>query len=316
MTNLFETLMNAQNGQAVTMMARQFGLTEAQAEQAIEALMPAFSTGLKRKAADPTGMGAILASMMAGGQTGAHNDMTQAFQKQGVDYGNAILGQLFGSKDVSRAIAAQAAQASGVGQEILKQMLPVIASALMGGMFKQQTAQAHPGQTAAGGGIFGQILEQMMQGGMAGGQPAPRNPNPMDNPLGQILEQMMGGGQRQQDPEPSRNPMGDNPWGKIMEEMMGGGKRQQPAETPAQNPFGDNPWGQILEQMMGGGQARPEAAPKPKPRAQPKAKPSQRNPYEEMFGEMFETGRRTQDTYQKGIEDIFDQYLQGMNRRR
>ena len=316
MTNLFETLMNAQNGQAVSMMARQFGLTEAQAEPAIEALMPAFSTGLKRKAADPTGMGAILASMMAGGQTGAYNDMTQAFQKQGVDYGNAILGQLFGSKDVSRAVAAQAAQASGVGQEILKQMLPVIASALMGGMFKQQTAQAHTGQASAGGGIFGQIIEQMMQGGMAGGQPAPRNPNPMDNPLGQILEQMMGGGQRQRAPEPARNPMGDNPWGKMMEEMMRGGQQRQSSPEPQPNPFGDNPWGQILEQMMGGGQARPEPAPAPKPRARPKAKPSARNPYEEMFGEMFETGRKTQDTYQKGIEDIFDQYLRGMDQRR
>ncbi len=319
MTNLFDTLMNAQNGQAVTMMARQFGLSEQQAEQAIEALMPAFSTGLKRKAADPTGMGAILASMMAGGQTGAYEDMSGAFGKQGTEFGNAILGQLFGSKDVSRAVAAQASQASGVGADILKQMLPVIASALMGGMFNQQTSRAqHPQAAASGsmGGVFGQILEQMMQGGMAGGgQPSPRNPNPMDNPLGQILEQMMGGGQRPQSREPAQNPMGDNPWGKMMEEMMRGGQRER-AQAPSGNPMGDNPWGQILEQMMGGGQPQPEPSPAPKPRSQPKAKPSSRNPYEDMFGEMFETGRKTQDTYQKGIEDIFDQYLEGMDKRR
>ena len=58
--------------------------------------------------------------------------------------GNGILGHLFGSKELSRAVAAQAAQATGIGQEMLKQMLPVIASMIMGGLFKQSTAQAQP----------------------------------------------------------------------------------------------------------------------------------------------------------------------------
>ena len=55
--------------------------------------------------------------------------------------GNGILGHLFGSKDLSRAVASQAAQATGIGQQVLQQMLPVIASMIMGGLFKQSTNQ-------------------------------------------------------------------------------------------------------------------------------------------------------------------------------
>ena len=31
---------------------------------------------------------------------------------------------------------------------------------------------------------------------------------------------------------------------------------------------------------------------------------------------MFETGRKTRDEYQKGVEDIFDQFKRGMDRLR
>ncbi len=52
--------------------------------------------------------------------------------------GNDVLSQLFGSPEVSQAVVAQAAATSGVGQAILKQMLPVIASMVMGGLFKSE----------------------------------------------------------------------------------------------------------------------------------------------------------------------------------
>ena len=73
----------------------------------------------------------------------------KAFAPQGVEEGNGILGHLFGSKELSRAVAAQAAQATGIGQQVLQQMLPVIASMVMGGLFKQSTNQLQAGQAAA-----------------------------------------------------------------------------------------------------------------------------------------------------------------------
>jgi hypothetical protein len=297
MMPLFDLIAKAQNGQGMELLARQFNLNQQQTQVAMEALLPAFSEGLKRNTSDPMGMGSFLQAMGSGNHAKYFEDATSAFSQSGVAEGNGILGHLFGNKDVSRAVAAQAASATGLGQEILKQMLPVIASMVMGGLFKQSTGQM---SNAAGMGTnpIGDIIEQMMKQGMGAGrgQQAPA-PSPMDNPLGKILEGMLGG-------------------------ALGGpanGDQQQPQ---GQNPFGnDNPWGKMLEEMMKGAQGTPaqNSAPQDEPqqrRHAPEPEPQASNPLEDIFGKMFETGRQTQDTYQKGVKSIFDQYLQNMERNR
>ena len=280
MLPLYEML--AQNSEATTQIARQFGLSQAQAQEAIEALVPAFSQGLKRNAADPYGIGAFLGAMSTGQHAKYYEDAANAFSQQGIAEGNGILGHLFGSKDVSRAVAAQAAQATGLGQDLLKQMLPVLASMIMGGLFKQTTGQM---QASASGNPLTEIMEQMMRGGGAR-MPHPEAPqpgaNPFDNPFGKILNDMFGGGAAQQQSQPGP---ADNPLGRIFEEMMGG--------------------------KAGGAQQRPKTA--PTPQANPSGRP--RNPYDDLFGNMFETGAKTRDDYQKNMESIFDQYLSGMDKR-
>ena len=114
----------------------------------------------------------------------------------------------------------------------------------------------------------------------------------------------------------------DNPFGKMLEDMLGGGNQQQPQARPQQSPgpMGDNPWGKILEEMMRGGQAQPqsepegEAEPAPRRRANPSDSP--KNPYDDIFGKMFESGSKSRDDYQKGVESIFDQFTRGMDRNR
>jgi hypothetical protein len=328
MLNLFDMLNQSQNGQGIDQLARQFGLSQQQAQQAVQALMPAFSQGLKRNASDPYGIAGFM-SALASGQHGKYfEDAQNAFSPQGVAEGNGILGHLFGSKDLSRAVAAQAAQATGIGQDVLKQMLPVIASMVMGGLFKQSTNQMQGAQAGGFGASnpLGEIIEQMMRqggGGLGGGTAQPRqapNPqNPMDNPFGKILQDMFGGGAQQPQSRQAPNPMGDNPLGKMLEDMLGGGQ-QQPQSQPQQapNPMGDNPWGKILQDMLGGAQS-PQASPQePDPAPQPRANPSGRpsNPYDDIFGKMFETGAKQRDDYQKGVESIFEQFKKGMDRGR
>lgn len=303
MLPLFEMLANAQNGNGMEALSRQFGLSQQQTQSAIEALMPAFSQGLKRNASDPYGVGSFLQAMASGQHAKYFEDASRAFSPQGVDEGNGILGHLFGSKELSRAVAGQAAQATGIGQDVLKQMLPVIASMIMGGLFKQSTGQMQAASGMGGGNNpLGEIIEQMMRqgGGMMGGgqqpqQRAPQQtqaPDPFDNPFGKVLKDMFGGSQGQPQPSP----------------------RQQ---APQQNPYGDNPLGKIFEEMLGGGQSA-EPEPQPRQRPQEQANPSGRakNPYDDLFGKMFETGRQQRDDYQKGVESIFDQFSKGMDRYR
>jgi hypothetical protein len=352
--NLFDMLANAQNGQGMDQLARQFGLSQQQAQAAVEALLPAFSQGLKRNASDPYGVGAFLNAMATGSHARYFDDAQNAFSPQGLAEGNGILGHLFGSKDLSRAVAAQAAQATGIGQNVLQQMLPVIASMIMGGLFKQSTGQinpqqgfpgqAFPGQAAAGFGGSGnplqEIIEQMMRqgGGMGGGmqgggqaQPAPQqrqappseqgqSADPFDNPFGKVLKDIFGGS------------IPGMPGGQQPQQPQPRQRRAEPEpdEAPqgqSQNPFGDNPLGKIFEEMLRGapgGQGMPGGQPQqPQPRQrraeQPQEAPQRerpRNPYDDLFGEMFETGRKQRDEYQKGVESIFDQFSKGMDRYR
>ncbi|MEQ8480978.1 MAG: DUF937 domain-containing protein [Hoeflea sp.] len=290
MMPLFDMMKSAQNGEAMRAMASQFGLSETQVEQAMEALMPAFSTGLKRNAKTPADMSDFVAALATGNHAKYFDDLQTAFSPKGVEEGNGILDHIFGSKEVSRAVASQAQSVTGIGQDILKQMLPVIATAVMGGLFKQSTGQMHASSTA-GANPLGDLISEMMRQGL-GGARATRSAqsSPMDNPMGKILEGMFGGGQQ-----------------------TGGSQSSQGA-----NPFSDNPLGQIFQDMFGGalgGQKHqaPEPQTQPKPDTMPSGRP--RNPYDDLFGQMFDSGRKVQQGYQENMESIFDQYLQGMNRR-
>lgn len=282
MQSLFEMLSQAQNGAAVDQMARQFGLTQKQTQEALEALMPAFSEGLKRNASDPSGVGDFLSALSTGQHARYFEDMQQAFQPAGIAEGNGILGHLFGSKELSREVAKQAEQATGIGQDILKQMLPVLASMIMGGLFKQSTGQQRTQKS--GSNPLTEIMEQMMRQGGGMSTPHPEAPQPGMNPF-------------------------DNPFGKVLEGMFGGNSTK-PARAP-QSPYGDNPLGKIFEEMMRGGGQQQKAAPRKKSNPSGRA----RTPYDDLFGDMFEAGAKTRDDYQKGMESIFDQFLKGMNRR-
>ncbi|MEO3386428.1 DUF937 domain-containing protein [Mesorhizobium sp. CAU 1741] len=286
MLPLYDMLANAQNGHAFQQMAKQYGLSQAQVQEAVAALLPAFSQGLKRNASSPGDLGAFLSALSSGQHARYFEDASNAFSQQGLQEGNGILGHLFGSKDLSRAVASQAAQATGIGQDLLKQMLPALASMIMGGLFKQSTGQVGASGTRASA-----------------------------NPLQEIIEQMMrqGGGMMPPQPQAQPSPL-DNPFGKILEGMFGGGGQAQPQPQAPQTPFGDNPLGRIFEEMMGGGQVRPEAPAAPEPKANPSGRA--RTPYDDLFGDMFEAGAKTRDGYQKNMESVFDQFLQGMKQRR
>ncbi len=295
MLPLFDMLANAQNGNALDQMARQFGLSQQQTQEALAALMPAFSQGLKRNVANPYDLGSFLTALASGQHAKYFEDAARAFSPQGLEEGNGILGHLFGSKELSRAVAAQAAQATGIAQQTLQQMLPALAAMIMGGLFKQSTGQLGAAGFGGQGNPLQEIIEQMMKQGGGFGQPQPRQQAPQPNPF-------------------------DNPFGKILEGMFGGGQAQpQPRQAP-QSPYGDNPLGRIFEEMLGGGRQQAEPAPRTtaKPKAAPRTNPSgrPRTPYDDLFGDMFEAGARSRDDYQKNVESIFDQFLQGMEKQR
>ncbi|MFK5980333.1 MAG: DUF937 domain-containing protein [Rhizobiaceae bacterium] len=273
MLTLFEMMQNAQSGELHQNLSRQFKLTQEQTEKALEALLPAFSQGLKRNTADPAGFASFMQALSGGQHSQYMDNPAQAFSPAGMQEGNAILSHLFGNKDVSRAVASQAAQVSGVGESILKQMLPALAPMILGGLSKQMRAGNSMTSNPGGGGQnpWGQIMEQMMGGALAKSGSSQQSGNPLEDLFGQ----MMGGGNKQAPDQAS--PM-DNPLGKIFEEMLGG------AGTRSTQPQSQN-----------------------EPKARSKDGPT--GGLGDLFGEMFDTGRQTQEKYQNELSSIFDQFL-------
>ena len=232
MIPLYDLMLQAQNGSALDVMAKQFGLAQKQANEAISALMPAFSEGLKRSAATPYDFGGFLKALYSGDYVKYFEDVTRAFTPTGLEQGNDLLGQFFGSKEVSRAIAAQAAQMTGIGQEIYKQMLPVVANTLMGGLFKQAAAAFSGSPSQGADNPFIAAMQQWMEAtGMA--KKAEPQTNPFNNPFTQAF---FGTGETRQE---TGNAFADNPFAKAFADMMatmGGTPPKASGESPAEAP--------------------------------------------------------------------------------
>jgi len=279
MLPLFDMMMQAQNGAATEAMAKQFNLAQEQATKAMAALMPAFSTGFKRSATDPYNFMGVMQDITSGNYGKYFEDMGKAFTPQGIADGNNVLARLFGSKEVSRAVAAQAAQMTGIGQEIYKRMLPAMADTLMGGLFKETSGQISPMANP----FLNTAMGEMMQGWL----------------------QTIGFAPKQQ-PSPQAS-IFDNPFTQAMELMFGADQVKHGKAAPT-NPFLDNPFSKAFQDMM-----RNFPMPAEPPKDEPKAKPAagvDMAAYTDMLNAMFDSGLEVQKNYQKNMETIFDNYMQ------
>lgn len=170
--NILETILNAQGGGAVSQIGNQFGLDAGQTQSALEALLPALAGAVNQNASAPGGLDALLGALQGGQHDRYLDDPSTLGDPSTTEDGNNILGHLFGSKDVSREVAARASAQTGIGTDILKQMLPVVATLVMGGLAKRAsaggmfgggdtTAAAAPGLQGQGAGGAGGLFDML-----------------------------------------------------------------------------------------------------------------------------------------------------------
>lgn len=273
MFNLTEIMQAAHSGQAFDTMARQFGLTPQQARSAVEALLPAFSLGLQRQTQSLQMLSALLAQVAAAQQqASAYENPAAAFSPHAAQQGQGLIGIVFGNPEVARQIAAQAAAMSGVSMQILQQMMPFMATMLMGGMNRtmmnglQNAGFQVPGTGTGFPGMpdpraFSEMFGRMMGAGAAGAPPRSEPPpEPAGAPQASAFEQMMT----------------NNPFAAMLAGMM------RAASAPSDD-------------------AKPEEPPPPPPTA------AELN--YEAFAKLFQTGRDVQDQYMQNLQDIFSKML-------
>ncbi|MEO9468930.1 DUF937 domain-containing protein [Parasphingorhabdus sp.] len=140
-------------------MAKELGINESVAQAGAAALLPAILGGFKKTTqAQPSGLdglGGLLGQMGGGGLL----DSVLGTQPTPVNQGNEVLGQIFGSKEVSRTVAAGAEQQTGISSDLLKKMLPVVAMMVAGYMAKQG------GDNSGSGGGLGGLIGGLLGGG-------------------------------------------------------------------------------------------------------------------------------------------------------
>jgi len=162
-------------------MAKDLGIPPAMAKQGAEALLPAILGGFKKQAqgggggaAGLEGLGGLLGQLGGGGLL----DAVLGPQPTPVDKGNDVLGQIFGTKEVSRSVAGDAAAKTGIDAGTLKKMLPILAMLVAGYMAKQGG-----GEGGGLGGMLGNVL-----GGAVGGGAAPASDGGMFGGLGKLID--------------------------------------------------------------------------------------------------------------------------------
>lgn len=180
--NMMDMIMQAAGGNVAQQAGGALGLDANQSQQAISALLPAISSAMKRNTASPQGLAGLLGALQ-NGQHGQYLENPQMLQQNAQTDGNAILGHLLGSKEVSRAVAGRAAEQTGIDSSILKKMLPMVAMMAMGGLSKQ---------TQNNQGLQGVLANAAMQQLMGGAQGAPAKG------IGSMLGGLLGGGARRQ----------------------------------------------------------------------------------------------------------------------
>jgi hypothetical protein len=267
MFNVFDLMRQAQGGAGFDNMARQFGLSPDQVQRAVAAVLPAFMMGFQRNAANPAAMMNLFQTMVGGNYPTFFESAAQAFSAQGRREGEALLDQLFGSDEVSRRVAQQAAQFSGVGTEVLNQILPLTAAILAGGIAKALSAQ---------GAMLGPMAEAWRSGMTGQGSGG--------TPIGtwtDAWQQWMGAMSPAEQPKAA-------PRGKA---------RAEPDESVLFNPFAA-----VMAGLMNASMPQ-RPAPEPEPEPEPEATPA--SPAD-AWSRMMETGRDMQTQHIAALQGIFE----------
>ena len=158
--NLLEVLLSSQNNAAVEQIGGKFGLDNNQMTGVLRQVVPALARGVQRNAGQADGLGSLLGALTGGNHQRYLDKPADLAGGAGIAEGIGILGHILGSKDASRNVAGRAASQTGVSADLIKQMLPMIATMVMAALSKQAGQQGMAGASAraSGGSQSGDTL--------------------------------------------------------------------------------------------------------------------------------------------------------------
>ena len=139
--SLLNSLLGPNGGNLVGQLAKQIDLDENDVQNIVGQLLPAVSRGLKRNSNSENGLTNLVDALDRGDHGRYLENPSTLSDESTVQDGNAILGHIFGSKDVSRNVAGYAAQQTGSDPSLVKKLLPIVASLAMAALSNQASAR-------------------------------------------------------------------------------------------------------------------------------------------------------------------------------
>lgn len=166
--DLMDILLKGAGSSAVGQIAKNFDLSGDQTSGLLKQLAPMIAKGMQRNTESGSGLDGLIGALNKGNHDRYLDNPSEITSEAAVQDGNGILGHLFGSKDVSRQVAKQASQNTGISDSIIKKMLPMVAGLVMGSLRKQQQSEPNFSDSLAnsfnkdkpGGGLLGSLLDQ------------------------------------------------------------------------------------------------------------------------------------------------------------
>lgn len=276
MTNLLDIMRAPAGGHGFDLLSRQFGLSEAETQRALGAILPAFSLGLNRMLYDPARLGALV-DLMVSGRYAPFFDGT-SLEPGGA--GTDALLRVFGSPENTQRVAEQGAQLAGIGADLMTRMMPLVAATLVGGLFRHASLEGV-------GDLLRQWSDAFHRAGAAG---EPDRRRPVRPPVSSAMV---------------------NPFEWWSGLLVGSEARSTPPPEP---PRPSDPvvsaidaWGTMVNAMLG---APP--APTTPPKAEPPAGAT--NPMQ-VLARMFDAGREAQTQQLAAFGSILDGFARGGARR-
>lgn len=157
---ILDHLTGAQGGQntspAIDNLAGAFGLAPSQAKAALDAIVPEIAHAIERNTLNRGGIADLVSAL---GNANSARTLDKGADLAAADVsanGIELLEQIFGSKDKSRAIAARIARQTGLGDGLIKSMLPAVAAMTVAALAKgsraplQEVMAKVPGLRAVG----------------------------------------------------------------------------------------------------------------------------------------------------------------------
>ncbi|MFK7816881.1 MAG: DUF937 domain-containing protein [Gammaproteobacteria bacterium] len=138
--NILDMILQSQKGGALDSLTSMSGLQPNQMQQLLGQVLPVLAGGIKNGTNTQSGLEGLLGALNSGKHDRYYDQPETLSNQNTLLDGNGILGHILGNKDASRSLAGHASAKTGIDSSLIKKLLPVIATVVMGAMNKRASS--------------------------------------------------------------------------------------------------------------------------------------------------------------------------------